>query len=321
MNLQSDTIYAVGGAWKGDGIQGRKVTTAAEILRLSNLDFTVNEEPIFRMVNGAPVRIKGKKALVRSDNGQTLSVMSDKYGVLQPAVAASVLDPAAEQGSCIYTSAVSLDGGAKYAITALLPQEIRIGKNDLIKPYIAAINSFDGSTAALLKALSFRPICRNTFMRALRTEKDTQISVKHTANVASNYRAAMEAIRAAGYTFQKLGAQYQEMARQRFTDQDMARLSAALLPAANESEVPKQTESAREIMVVLFSEGAGQKEIADIRGTKWAAFNAVTEFVDHLRATRVRASSNEAEARLSSAWLGSGAQLKADAFEMLTAEA
>ena len=47
----------------------------------------------------------------------------------------------------------------------------------------------------------------------------------------------------------------------------------------------------------------------------WSAFNAVTEFVDHHRSTRGRSENDRISRRLESAWFGSGAQLKAKAWD------
>ncbi|HMO35606.1 MAG TPA: DUF932 domain-containing protein, partial [Gemmatales bacterium] len=65
----------------------------------------------------------------------------------------------------------------------------------------------------------------------------------------------------------------------------------------------------------LFEQGIGHDQKA-IRGTTWAAYNAVTGWVDHHRPTRKAAPKDRANNRLKSAWFGSGTGLKAKAWEM-----
>lgn len=66
-----------------------------------------------------------------------------------------------------------------------------------------------------------------------------------------------------------------------------------------------------EALLNLYETGKGL-DLKGIRGTKWAMFNAVTEFVDHERTVRARAGA------LDSAWFGSGALLKQRAWDLLT---
>lgn len=320
-----DQILAIGGGWGGDGLQGTKAVTAAELLADPRYggNFEVEGRPVFTLdpKTGTPVKIPDKQAIVRTDTGHVFQVASKQYGIVQPAKLVNVLDDAVGKGAAIYTSAVVLDQGAKLVITAALPETIKIGRTgqDAVKPYLAAINSLDGSVRLMIKALSFRPICRNTAMRAIHSEKDTEFAVRHTRNAEARLSQAMDLIKAAGFTFKRLGDTYQAMALRPFTDRDMTEMARNLLPADDEGDVPTRTVNARETMVTLFAHGKGQREIPEIRGTMWAAYNAATEYVDHLRSTRTSGGASEEQSRLASAWFGSGAALKSQAFEYLQA--
>ena len=57
-------------------------------------------------------------------------------------------------------------------------------------------------------------------------------------------------------------------------------------------------------------------DMPGVRGTTWAAYNAVTEWVDHHRPTRARHAAVRASRRLESSWFGSGAKLKAKAWSL-----
>ncbi len=279
--MRNDTIFAMGG-----GLHGAKVTTAAEILEKSGINFEVEARPIYMQSGNTMVQVEGKRAIVRKDTGHVFNVMSDSYKIVQPAAALDLLDDAAGKGACIYTSAGSLRNDSRVFVTARLPDEIRIGKEDVIKPYLGVFNSFDGTSPVIIKALSFRPICANTYAHALATEHDQEFVVKHTTHADARMRVAMNTLAAAGYTFRKLGATFQALAATRFTDRDMADLAKVLIPAKDEENVSAQTKDTRDVLVTLFEQGRGQREFADVRGTAWAAFNAVTEYVDHLRPTR-----------------------------------
>jgi len=83
------------------------------------------------------------------------------------------------------------------------------------------------------------------------------------------------------------------------------------IPGAGDST---RTNNIRTELMRLFEQGIGHDQQA-IRGTTWAAYNAVTEWVDHHRPTRNAIPELRANNRLKSAWFGSGAKLKAKAWE------
>jgi hypothetical protein len=66
---------------------------------------------------------------------------------------------------------------------------------------------------------------------------------------------------------------------------------------------------ARAAITELF-ETAETNNLPGISGTKWSAYNAVTEYVDHHKNTR-----GGADGRLNSIWFGAGARMKEKALE------
>jgi hypothetical protein len=78
------------------------------------------------------------------------------------------------------------------------------------------------------------------------------------------------------------------------------------------------TKKHRDKLVDLFQAGAGN---AKVTGTKWAAFNAVTDFADHFSLVRAPEGFSIQEARMKSSTFGSGSALKQHAFDLLTAVA
>ena len=83
--------------------------------------------------------------------------------------------------------------------------------------------------------------------------------------------------------------------------------AAARTKTTDADAVPTVTQNKREEIVSLFSSGKGIT--SNVRGTAWAAVNAVAEYTDHHRTTRASSGSAD-EARGRSALLGSGAAMK-----------
>ena len=66
---------------------------------------------------------------------------------------------------------------------------------------------------------------------------------------------------------------------------------------------------ARVQCIRLFEEGTGNEQ-PGVRGTLWAAYNGVTEFIDRFQGTRTQSS------RLDSIWFGKGYQAKVRAYRI-----
>jgi hypothetical protein len=63
--------------------------------------------------------------------------------------------------------------------------------------------------------------------------------------------------------------------------------------------------------------GRGLNEV-QIKGTAWAAYNAVVEYVDYYRNSKGKDTATRADNRLNSSWFGSGAIIKERAWNYLT---
>jgi hypothetical protein len=95
----------------------------------------------------------------------------------------------------------------------------------------------------------------------------------------------------------------------------METLALTLYPDRNDAPSPR-ARKAREQLLTLFSDGLGHRE-HDIAGTAWAALNAVAEHADHHRSVRSASEVSKPEARLSSVWFGSSAELKRAAYKTI----
>jgi hypothetical protein len=139
------------------------------------------------------------------------------------------------------------------------------------------------------------------------------ITIRHTATAPARMEQAMRTLRVANRHFNEFEVEATRLASSRFTDTQMATLAATLFPDRDGEPSPRGR-NARAKLVELFTEGMGH---APIRGTGWAALNAVAEYTDHHRVVRTRPDISRSEARLCAAWFGTGAALKRQAYEVI----
>jgi hypothetical protein len=104
-----------------------------------------------------------------------------------------------------------------------------------------------------------------------------------------------------------------------FSTNQMEQFTTNLFPATIQTNgktvLSKQTKRVRDVVQNLFTTGAGQQDVAN---TKWAALNAVTDFVDHGATVRVRSTVDPKDARMNSALFGAGAALRQRAYDLLS---
>lgn len=313
INTSSDKQIIAGGGWGGDGLKGRKGMTWDEMRKAFPV---VKPAPVFTYdAGGNPHQIPDRKAIVRVDNGECVSIMGAGYALRQ--YEAQFHDPVTALGAAgaIYSSGGTFKGGRVGWVSCLLPGgESEVVRGDVVKGYLNLYTSIDGSLAWIGKVQSERPICENTYARLLATEEKVQARAKHTSGFDQALSLATDELRRAGVTFRTYVESARIMAQTRFTDTEMISLTEILIPSG--PDVSKRTANARETLSALFEGGKGIT--AAIRGTRWAAWNAVTEYVDHHRSTRVADGETEDSARTFSAWLGSGSEIKDRAYAILT---
>jgi phage/plasmid-like protein (TIGR03299 family) len=227
---------------------------------------------------------------------EALGVVGAGYEPLQNEDHAEFLNNLADQSGAVFDTAGSLRGGRQVFITMQLPDSLTVGGTDAVDLNIAALNSHDGSGAFRLLVTPVRVVCANTQAAALAAHASS-FSIRHTRNAKAAVAAARDAL---GLTFRYVEAF--EVAAERliqttFTDGQFDDLIEAtfgpLDPDA--SERTKRADTQRhDVLSFLFHDADTQ---AGIRGTAWAGYQAVAEYVDHYAPVRTR--SDPATARAS----------------------
>jgi phage/plasmid-like protein (TIGR03299 family) len=179
-------------------------------------------------------------------------------------------------------------------ITMQLPDSLTVGGTDRVDLNIAALNSHDGSSAFRILVTPVRVVCANT-QRAALDRHEASLAIRHTRNAKTAVQAARNAL---GLTFTYVEAF--EAEAERLIQTTLTEVSFdALITDVFGSTDPTATKRGREAdhrrrsrLHWLFADADTQ---ADIRGTAWAGYQAVAEYVDHY--APVRAKGDAADAR------------------------
>jgi phage/plasmid-like protein (TIGR03299 family) len=286
--------------------------TTADALRAAGLDWAVAKRPISLMDSARP--IDSHVATVRQTDGAVLGVVGAGWTPVQNQQAFDWFEPLIAEGRGSFETAGSLRDGRVVWVLARLAESFEVVPGDAVRGFLLLSNSHDGSRAVEARFTPIRVVCANTLAMADRgRETDRPIKIRHTRGV---HAALDEAARVMGVVAQQLAdttEAYRLIASVQLNATKVDAFLRAVVPDNAKAASPKRTAAIRaEIQDLLDGKGVGL-DLPGVRGTAWAAYNAVTEFVDYARGMGEGRPLDDT--RLESIAFGSGAQMKRRALE------
>jgi phage/plasmid-like protein (TIGR03299 family) len=319
----TEFFSAVTRGWHNLGQLTDRQLTAAEAIKEAQLDWEVEQVPVYHQVEGELEALEDQYLVRRKDNHRALKVMSNKYQLIQNAETFAFADEIIGSGQAVWDTAGSIAGGRVVFMQVELPGHLFLKSNpdDKTVKKILFLNSHDGSKALTGMITPVRVVCQNTLNAALANHSN-QFKVYHRKNFQAKKSEAAKILELASAYYDDLQTVMDSLAEQQVTKSYVDGFVTALFPSAKEGEeLATRTENRRQQIADLFSTGRGNNG-----ENKWDLYNAVTEYVDHhsvgrLTGTRQNRSDAfvnvESEARFERAILGSGAGLKQRALDLL----
>lgn len=289
--------------WHTLGTKLDNPATASEAIEAAGLNFTVEKWPLRTERGSFPV--ENHFATIRTDTNQVLGVVGSHYEPIQNKDAFTTFDALVGAGEAIYHTAGALGKGERIWILAKLPDYIRINGNDIVEKFLLLTNSHDGSSVVRIKLTPIRVVCENTLAFAL-SGAEQEVRIRHTIQASEKLKQAHEILGLTNKLYSELERIFNRMSEVKITTPMLTDYVREIFPDIPNAEPSSKRKEMRERINELAEVGTG----ADIaRGTLWGAYNAVTEFVDH-----VRLNSKNDSVRLKAMWFGSGERIKRQAF-------
>lgn len=280
-------------------------------IREANVNFTAITGD-FETVN---VPFEKQKILYRSDTLAPLSVVSDRYNVVQPAEIMEFYRDLTQNSDFKLESAGVLKEGKKLWALAKTGQSMALKGGDITESYILLATACDGTMATTAQFTSIRVVCANTLAWAISSKKKGGhgvIKVPHSTvfdaqdvkqrlgintKAWDDYAYAMKAL-----TERKVNnAEVRSYINRLYATID-ARQPMRVNKKTGEVSVPNA--KAKNRIEALYNGHGHGANLASAQGTAYGLLNAVTEYVDHERGTHNK------DNRIDSAWFGVGAELK-----------
>ena len=298
---------------------GQKVDQNAPLeiwAQQSHLDWQIGEAPglFYPDSEGRvrPIEIPGKKILYRKDSNQFLSVVSNRYNVVQPIEVIEFFRDLVESGGFKMSTAGSMLGGKRIWALAEIGETAAIMGIDKIGGYLLLATSCDGSLANTGQFTSVRVVCNNTLEMSINAGESGQsrryIKIPHSRVFDPNEMKAELGL--AHKTFETFVENAAVLAQRKTTLDEAVKFFVGLYQTDEEKEqgiVNESTVNTFHVknLIRLFND----EPLKTSQGTAWGIVNAVTKYYDHERR------SHSIDTRLNNAWFGEGAGIKKKAFD------
>lgn len=263
--------------------------TAEQAMEYAHLGgWNVRKAPLTTAVLGedgvTAVEVPNRFATIRTNPitraPEYLGVVGDGYRIIQNEETAELLNALVDEGGAHFETAGALRGGRQVFLSIKLPNGVSVGGVDQIDTYIVAMNGHDGSLAFRFVVTPVRVVCANTQAAALQSAKAT-FSVWHTRNAANTILEAREALDLTFTYLDGFADEAERMVNTPMTTSEFVAFTKRIFGSVDEDAAPRTITTATRRDSALMQLFHDADTNANIRGTRWAAYQAVTEYLDH----------------------------------------
>jgi phage/plasmid-like protein (TIGR03299 family) len=189
--------YAGEVPWHGFGVNVPKDISPDEMREAAGLGWevipaTVSYNVKQHEIAGIPMvpeqhvgqhEVPSRKALLRSDTYDLLSIVSDRYVVAQPSKVFQFFNELMHQQGITMEVAGALKGGKRIWALGAIDDSFTLYGQDTVKPYVMMATSYDAAMATQAMLTDIRVVCNNTITYAgayESGERGDRYAVPHT---------------------------------------------------------------------------------------------------------------------------------------------
>ncbi len=308
-NVQTMAFYG-DVPWHEIGTQVPQDVTAEEMIRAAGMDWYVEVRP----ARGAKqINRQGEYSryeVVRVPRPQTeesevlLGVVGRRYQPLQNVDAFDFFDPIVGQHKAHFETAGVLGQGERIWVMARMPGAMEVVKGDDCLKYLLLSNTHTGEGSVIAKFTSIRVVCQNTLMMAM-DDGQKVYRVRHSKKMQFKLDELSDFLAITQKVFLKAEESFRRLAKTEMNEKRLETYLEAVFPRS-EAQKKKGEEPARWKSLRELFDGTPDLQVPGVRGTMWAAYNAVTRFEDYKQPQQ----DEQPDQRLERMWFGGGAEIK-----------
>lgn len=315
--------------WHGLGKRVPANVSAEEMIKAAGLDWLVEKRPArgAALVWARNPSLMEPDAIVKPDDevkysryelvrppyqGQpletVLGIVSHRYEPLQNRVAFAFFDPIVDQKIASFETAGALSDGERIWVMAKVPGDIEVVSGDTCQKYLLLSNTHTGQGSVIVKFTAIRVVCQNTLMMSLE-DGQTAYRVRHSKKMTDRLQEVAELIAAANEVYATAGKLFKKMAAKRLEQSGFEKYLDLIFPkTARQKKKGEEPERWARIRETFHNHH--DLQLPGVKGTLWAAYNAVTYLEDHKRIDH-----ESLAGHLDRIWFGGGAETKYKALD------
>ena len=280
----------------------------------AGMDWTICDTPVRYLTGqagalGAILSYDAQKVLYRSDTKAPLSVVSNRYQVVQPKAVLEFYRDLSEISGFELETAGVLKEGRKFWALARTGKSMALKGNDVVNGYLLLATSCDSSMATTATPTTIRVVCNNTLAIAL-NGATSAIKVPHSTSFDA--QAVKKQLGIAVSQWDGFMYRMKTLSERKVKNHEAMNYFLKVLCQTDGHVDPSlglTNERALKKVQSLY-EGHGRgAELAAANGTAWGLICSITEYLDHEKQAKSQ------EYRLDSSWFGVGASLKQRALD------
>ena len=297
--------------WFNKGINISECKTSGLAVETAKLGWMVDKKPI-RVVGGET--IPNKFAMVRSDNDKPIGVVGKEYQALQNVDAFMIADLITKRaGKFVYAGQFN-DGERTWMLMDL--QKAFDINGIKIERYMLIMNSHNGSTCLSLMPVNLNMVNRTT-VNVATDRYPVQFKVKHTTSLPTRVKDINSILDKTDTEWNLFENESRKLCSKAMVPSQIDSFFKELIPTLNKAKPHPKATTMRDEMLKHFEYGSGNG-VQGVKGTAWAMFNGICEYLEYKRPTRTFGNSDKVEdQRAKSILFGSGQKMKQRAFDLL----
>jgi phage/plasmid-like protein (TIGR03299 family) len=260
--------------------------------------------------------VPGHKVSVRFNPDGTVAAtfgpVGEGYKHIQNEEAVSILRVLAEEFGCVPAAAGVLGNGERcWMLMRLANATITPVAGDDVRGYFLLHWDHTGNMTVQGLGTGVRVVCQNTLQMAISGRK-AWIAIRHTTNASQRLDEAAGIVRKLMATLQATGETFAQLAARSMGARELAKYIEAVIPNtdAKSATIAPVIQARRDTIARLVFAGRGAalaNQLVNVsagEASLWAAYNAVTEYFDHVRPAEAKSDAGRINAQTSAVFGG-----------------